>query len=72
MKTGHVYKYGANVDTDAIIPARYLNVSDRELARHHRSSAARAKCRDFIVAGSNSDAAHPKHAPVYQGIRRHV
>ena len=32
---GAVHKYGANVDTDAIIPARYLNVSQpAELARH--------------------------------------
>jgi len=27
MLKGKVFKYGANVDTDAIIPARYLNVS---------------------------------------------
>jgi hypothetical protein len=32
---GRVHKYGANVDTDAIIPARYLNVSEaEELAQH--------------------------------------
>ncbi len=32
---GKVFKYGANVDTDVIIPARYLNVSDpEELAAH--------------------------------------
>ncbi len=32
---GHVFKYGDNVDTDVIIPARYLNISDpRELAAH--------------------------------------
>ncbi len=35
MLKGKVHKYGANVDTDAIIPARYLNVSEpAELARH--------------------------------------
>ena len=35
MLKGKVFKYGANVDTDAIIPARYLNVSEpEELARH--------------------------------------
>ena len=32
---GHVFKYGDNVDTDVIIPARYLNSSDpKELAGH--------------------------------------
>ena len=32
---GYVHKYGDNVDTDVIIPARYLNTSDkRELASH--------------------------------------
>jgi 3-isopropylmalate/(R)-2-methylmalate dehydratase small subunit len=35
MLKGKVHKYGANVDTDAIIPARYLNISDpAELAGH--------------------------------------
>ena len=35
MLKGNVHKYGANVDTDAIIPARYLNVSEpEELAKH--------------------------------------
>ncbi len=35
MLKGTVHKYGANVDTDAIIPARYLNVSEPdELAKH--------------------------------------
>ena len=32
---GRVFKYGDNVDTDVIIPARYLNTSDpQELAKH--------------------------------------
>ena len=32
---GTVFKYGDNVDTDVIIPARYLNISDpQELASH--------------------------------------
>ncbi len=35
MLKGKVFKYGANVDTDAIIPARYLNLSEpEELAEH--------------------------------------
>jgi 3-isopropylmalate/(R)-2-methylmalate dehydratase small subunit len=35
MLKGKVFKYGANVDTDAIIPARYLNMSEpEELAEH--------------------------------------
>jgi 3-isopropylmalate/(R)-2-methylmalate dehydratase small subunit len=35
MLKGKVFKYGANVDTDAIIPARYLNMSEPdELAQH--------------------------------------
>ena len=37
MKAAHgsVFKYGDNVDTDVIIPARYLNSSDpKELATH--------------------------------------
>ena len=35
MIKGKVFKYGANVDTDAIIPARYLNISEpTELAQH--------------------------------------
>ena len=33
--TGNIIKYGDNVDTDVIIPARYLNTSDHaELASH--------------------------------------
>ena len=32
---GKVFKYGANVDTDAIIPARYLNVSEPALLAKH-------------------------------------
>ena len=35
---GHVFKYGDNVDTDVIIPARYLNATDgKELAKHCRT-----------------------------------
>ena len=45
---GKVFKYGDNVDTDVIIPARYLNSSDpAELATHCRSEERRVgkECR---------------------------
>lgn len=56
---GKVHKYGANVDTDAIIPARYLNVSDpEELAKHcmediDKEFMSRVRPGDFIVATTN-------------------
>lgn len=56
---GKVHKYGANVDTDAIIPARYLNVSDPdELARHSMEGLdlqflERVRPGDFILAETN-------------------
>jgi len=56
---GKVYKYDANVDTDAIIPARYLNVSDpTELARHcmediDKDFAGRVEAGDIIMAATN-------------------
>jgi len=41
--TGKVIRYGDNVDTDVIIPARYLNTSDtKELASHAISSITAA------------------------------
>jgi 3-isopropylmalate dehydratase small subunit len=52
---GKAYKYGDNVDTDVIIPARYLNISDpAELAKHAMEDididfAASAKPGDVIV-----------------------
>jgi len=56
---GKVHKYGANVDTDAIIPARYLNVSDpEELAKHCLEGIdpgfiKRVKAGDIIMATNN-------------------
>ena len=47
MKAAHgsVFKYGDNVDTDVIIPARYLNSSDpKELA----TQIGRASCRERV------------------------
>jgi 3-isopropylmalate/(R)-2-methylmalate dehydratase small subunit len=68
---GKVHKYGANVDTDAIIPARYLNVSDpAELARHCMEGidpgfARRVEPGDIIVATTNFGCGSSReHAPL--------
>ena len=68
---GHVYKYGANVDTDAIIPARYLNVNDaQELAQHcmediDAAFAGNVQAGDVIVATTNFGCGSSReHAPL--------
>lgn len=68
---GRVWKYGDNVDTDAIIPARYLNVSaEDELAAHCMEDidvefAKEAEPGDIIVAGKNFGCGSSReHAPV--------
>ena len=68
---GFVHKYGDNVDTDVIIPARYLNTSDgRELAKHcmediDKDFAAKVKVGDVIVAGANFGCGSSReHAPL--------
>ena len=56
---GKVFRYGSNVDTDVIIPARYLNTSDHaELASHCMEDidpefVKRVQKGDIIVAGRN-------------------
>ena len=56
---GKAHKYGSNVNTDEIIPARYLNTSEpKELARHCMEDIdvdflKKAAHGDFIVADSN-------------------
>ena len=56
---GHVFKYGDNVDTDVIIPARYLNSSDpAELAQHcmediDREFVQKVQKGDIIVIEPN-------------------
>lgn len=66
-----VYKYGNNVDTDVIIPARYLNTSDeKELASHcmediDTAFANTVKSGDVIVAESNFGCGSSReHAPI--------
>ncbi len=68
---GRVWKYGDNVDTDVIIPARYLNTSDdKELARHCMEDiderfAKEVKPGDIIVAGENfGSGSSREHAPI--------
>jgi len=68
---GKVFKYGANVDTDVIIPARYLNTSDpAELARHCMEDIDKTfidlvKAGDVIVAGPNFGCGSSReHAPI--------
>ncbi|MDO8635156.1 MAG: 3-isopropylmalate dehydratase small subunit [Dehalococcoidia bacterium] len=68
---GKVHKYGANVDTDAIIPARYLNVSDPALLAKHcmedidKDFVTRVRAGDIIVATSNfGSGSSREHAPV--------
>ncbi len=66
-----VYKYGNNVDTDVIIPARYLNTSDeKELAAHCMEDidtdfAKTVKPGDIIVAEANFGCGSSReHAPI--------
>lgn len=68
---GKVWKFGEDVDTDAIIPARYLNTSDpAELAKHcmedaDAAFAARVQAGDLIVAGKNFGCGSSReHAPI--------
>jgi 3-isopropylmalate/(R)-2-methylmalate dehydratase small subunit len=68
---GRVWKFGNNIDTDAIIPARYLNTSDPgELAKHVMEDADRefpkkVKAGDMIVAESNFGCGSSReHAPI--------
>ncbi|MDY6912387.1 MAG: 3-isopropylmalate dehydratase small subunit, partial [Chloroflexota bacterium] len=66
-----VHKYGPNVDTDAIIPARYLNISDpAELAKHCMEDididfVKRMKQGDIIMATANFGCGSSReHAPL--------
>ena len=68
---GKVHKYGENVNTDVIIPARYLNVSDPdELARHCMEDIdadflKKMKSGDIIMATTNFGCGSSReHAPL--------
>ena len=71
MLKGKVHKYGANVDTDAIIPARYLSVSEpAELAKHcmediDKDFVKKVQPGDIIVATTNFGCGSSReHAPL--------
>ena len=68
---GTVFNYGDNVDTDVIIPARYLNSSDpKELASHcmediDKEFISKVKSGDIIVAAKNFGCGSSReHAPI--------
>jgi 3-isopropylmalate/(R)-2-methylmalate dehydratase small subunit len=69
--TGTAIKYGDNIDTDVIIPARYLTTSDaKELASHcmediDKEFSARVKQGDVMVGGKNFGCGSSReHAPI--------
>ena len=69
--TGKVWKFGDNIDTDAIIPARYLNTSDPvQLAAHCMEDAdpdfvKKMKAGDIILGGENFGCGSSReHAPI--------
>ena len=68
---GFVHKYGDNVDTDVIIPARYLNIADKkELATHcmediDKNFVHAVKAGDVMVGGFNFGCGSSReHAPM--------
>lgn len=71
MIKGKVHKYGDNVDTDVIIPARYLNSSDaKELALHcmediDKNFVSKVRTGDIMVGESNFGCGSSReHAPI--------
>ena len=71
MIKGKAWKFGDHIDTDVIIPARYLNTSDpAELAKHCMEDAdpefaSRVQPGDIIVAGENFGCGSSReHAPI--------
>lgn len=69
--TGRVWIFGDDVDTDAIIPARYLNTSNPlELAKHCMEDAdpqfpSKVRPGDILVAGKNFGCGSSReHAPI--------
>ncbi len=68
---GRVHKYGDNIDTDVIIPARYLNTANhKELAAHCMEDidadfVNKVACGDIMVGGANFGCGSSReHAPI--------
>jgi 3-isopropylmalate dehydratase small subunit len=68
---GHAYRFGDDINTDEIIPARYLHTTDKaELAAHcmedaDKQFARKVRAGDVIVAGKNFGCGSSReHAPV--------
>ncbi len=71
MIKGSVHKYGNNIDTDVIIPARYLNTSDPEELKKHcmedidKEFTQKVKAGDVMVAEKNFGCGSSReHAPI--------
>ena len=69
--SGKVFKYGDNIDTDVIIPARYLTSADPDHLKEHcmedidKSFRDRVKSGDIMVAGKNFGCGSSReHVPV--------
>lgn len=69
--TGRAFCFGDDIDTDAIIPARYLSTSDPEILKVHcmedadATFASRVRPGDIIVAGKNFGCGSSReHAPI--------
>ena len=77
--SGNVFKFGDNIDTDVIIPARYLTSADPDHLKEHcmedidKSFKDRVRPGDIIVAGKNfgcgSSREHAALVPMYLGVR---
>ena len=71
MSTGTVFKFGDNIDTDVIIPARYLNNPDPQALASHcmedidASFAGKVQAGDIMVGGWNFGCGSSReHAPI--------